>query len=83
MNNDRIAARHVPRAFQGDLVFCRALRLEDGETRREPDLWQPHITGRIDVHPVDATHNGMLADRPAAHTGRLLAELLRTADQTD
>ncbi|NGO44964.1 non-ribosomal peptide synthase/polyketide synthase [Streptomyces ureilyticus] len=83
VNNDRIAARHTPRAFQGDLVFCRALRLEDGETRREPDLWRPCITGRVDVHPVDATHNGMLADRPAAHIGRLLAELLRTADQTD
>ncbi|MFJ7048679.1 non-ribosomal peptide synthase/polyketide synthase [Streptomyces sp. NPDC101112] len=82
VNNDRIAARHVPRTFRGDLVFCRALRLEDGETRREPDLWRPHITGRIDVHPVDATHNGMLADRPAARIGRLLAELLRPADDS-
>jgi thioesterase domain-containing protein len=83
VNNDRIAARHVPRAFRGDLVFCRATRLEDDSTPREPDLWRPHITGRIDVHPVDATHNGMLAERPAVHIGRLLTELLRAADGTD
>lgn len=82
VNNDRIAGQHVPRVFQGDLVFCRALHLADGERRREPDLWRPHITGRIDVHPVHATHDGMLADRPAAEIGRLLADLLREAGRS-
>ncbi|MFJ8330576.1 non-ribosomal peptide synthase/polyketide synthase [Streptomyces sp. NPDC094437] len=82
VNNDRIAARHVPRAFRGDLVFCRALRLADGETRLEPELWRPYLTGAIDIHPVDASHDGMLAERPAADIGRLLARLLRAADET-
>jgi amino acid adenylation domain-containing protein len=79
--NDRAAARHVPRPFRGDLVFCRAMRLADGDTPREPDLWRPYTTGEIAVHPLDATHQGMLDARPAAVIGRLLENLLRAADQ--
>jgi len=76
VNNDAIAARHVPRTFDGDLVFCQATRLDDGDTARSPELWRPHVTGRIDVHPVDATHNGLLDERPAQEIGELLARLI-------
>ncbi|MGW4207274.1 non-ribosomal peptide synthase/polyketide synthase [Lentzea sp. NPDC004789] len=76
VNNDAIAARHVPRTFDGDLVFCQATRLDDGEQPRSPSLWRPHVTGRVDVHPVDATHNGLLDERPAQEIGRLIARLI-------
>ena len=76
VNNDAIAARHVPRTFAGDLVFCQATRLDDGDTARSAELWRPHVTGRIDVHPVDATHNGLLDERPAQEIGELLARLI-------
>ncbi|MET8759982.1 non-ribosomal peptide synthase/polyketide synthase [Lentzea sp. NPDC004782] len=75
VNNDAIAARHVPRVFTGDVVFVRATRLADGETPRSPELWRPHVTGHVDVHPVDATHDGLLDERPATEIGGLLARL--------
>lgn len=75
VNNDAIAARHVPRVYAGDVVFCRATRLADGETPRSPELWRPHVTGHIDVHPVDATHDGLLDEQAATEIGGLLARL--------
>ncbi|MFE9613501.1 non-ribosomal peptide synthase/polyketide synthase [Streptomyces sp. NPDC006012] len=77
LNNSRIAGTHRPRTFRGDLVFCAATELERGESRRSPSLWAPHVTGRTEVHDIQATHNTMLADRPAAAVGRLLARLIR------
>ncbi|MEU5694765.1 non-ribosomal peptide synthase/polyketide synthase [Actinosynnema sp. NPDC020468] len=81
VGNSALAGRHVPGLFEGDLVFCRATRLDPGESPRNPELWRPHVTGRIEVHPVDATHNGMLADRPAAVIGRLLTSRLHRQER--
>ncbi|MFJ8495446.1 non-ribosomal peptide synthase/polyketide synthase [Streptomyces sp. NPDC094038] len=80
LNNSRIAGRHTPRVFQGDVVFCAATELEEGESRRLPMLWDPYVTGRIEVHDVVATHNTLLAERPAAAVGRLLADTLGALD---
>jgi amino acid adenylation domain-containing protein/non-ribosomal peptide synthase protein (TIGR01720 family) len=81
VNNSRIAGAHVPRTFRGDLVFCAANLLADNESRRSPELWSPFVTGRVDEHGVDATHDGMLADRPASVIGRLLADVLRDKER--
>jgi hypothetical protein len=34
------------------------------------------VTGHIDVHPVDATHDGLLDERPATQIGGLLARVI-------
>ncbi|MFD0392002.1 hypothetical protein ACFQ3Z_01515 [Streptomyces nogalater] len=38
------------------------------------------MTGRIEVHDIEATHNTLLAERPAAAVGHLLAGLLGALD---
>ncbi|WP_030737739.1 non-ribosomal peptide synthetase [Streptomyces sp. NRRL S-31] len=80
LNNSGIAGLHTPRVFHGDVVFCAATELEDGERRRPPSLWQPYVTGRIEVHDIEATHNTLLAERPAAAVGHLLADVLGALD---
>ncbi|MFC9757996.1 non-ribosomal peptide synthase/polyketide synthase [Streptomyces sp. NPDC056921] len=80
LNNSRIAGLHTPRTFQGDVVFCAASELDTGELRRLPTLWDPYVTGRIEVHDVEATHNTMLAERSAAAVGRLLADAVSALD---
>ncbi|MFI5735097.1 amino acid adenylation domain-containing protein [Kribbella sp. NPDC051587] len=81
VNNDAIAAQHVPRTFDGEIAFVQATRLADGETLRSPELWQSHITGRIDAYPVDATHDGLLDKQPAEEIGGLLARLIERNEQ--
>jgi amino acid adenylation domain-containing protein len=83
VNNHRLSIRHRPRTFRGDLVIFRATRLAEDGVELDVAVWQPHVTGRIDVHAVDATHNGMLAARPAAVIGRILADLLREQDEKE
>ncbi|GAA2221836.1 non-ribosomal peptide synthase/polyketide synthase [Streptomyces nogalater] len=80
LNNSGIAGLHTPRTFHGDVVFCAATGLEEGESRRLPTLWTPYVTGRIEVHDIEATHNTLLAERPAAAVGHLLAGLLGALD---
>ncbi|MGW5496076.1 non-ribosomal peptide synthase/polyketide synthase [Streptomyces olivaceoviridis] len=80
LNNSAIAGLHTPRTFHGDVVFCAATELEEGESRRLPTLWAPYVTGRIEVHDVEATHNTLLAERPAAAVGHLLADVLGALD---
>ncbi|MEU3412796.1 non-ribosomal peptide synthase/polyketide synthase [Streptomyces sp. NPDC006658] len=80
LNNSDIAGRHTPRTFHGDVVFCAATALEEGESRRLPTLWDPYVTGRIEVHDIEATHNTLLAERPAAAVGHLLAGLIGALD---
>jgi thioesterase domain-containing protein len=89
LNNSGIAGRHTPRTFHGDVVFCAATELEEGESRRLPTLWTsirpvtywtPYVTGRIEVHAIEATHNTLLAERPATAVGHLLADALGALD---
>ncbi|GLZ41081.1 non-ribosomal peptide synthase/polyketide synthase [Actinokineospora sp. NBRC 105648] len=82
VNNNVLAGRHVPRVYRGDVLFGQAELLDEGESRRAPELWRPHVTGRIEVHPVPATHNGVLAAAPAAVVGRLIADRLRARERS-
>ncbi|MBP2478951.1 amino acid adenylation domain-containing protein/non-ribosomal peptide synthase protein (TIGR01720 family) [Crossiella equi] len=75
VNNNELAGRHVPRVFTGDLVLCQAEVLDEGETRRDPELWRPHLTGAITVHPVPGSHNTMLDGQAAAEVGAVLTGL--------
>ncbi|MEW2620516.1 non-ribosomal peptide synthase/polyketide synthase [Streptomyces sp. NPDC048106] len=57
--------------FDGDLVLFTAT---EGATVREPaQAWRPHVTGRIEVHPVDCAHGEMTAPGPLTAIGRVVA----------
>ncbi|MGW3645402.1 amino acid adenylation domain-containing protein [Streptomyces sp. NPDC000878] len=75
----RLTLRHVPRTYDGDVVLFHALRPSaPGEPLLDPADWQPHVTGRIDVHDVDVAHLDLLLGRSAESIGRSVAALLRT-----
>ncbi|MFI9382032.1 amino acid adenylation domain-containing protein [Kutzneria sp. NPDC052558] len=73
-NNVRLHRDFRPRRFTGRMVHFSAT---DGP---DPDAavrrWAPHIAGPIDVHPVPAHHDHLMAPEPLAHIGRVLASLL-------
>jgi thioesterase domain-containing protein len=79
-----LRARHVPRLFDGDLLFVKAAA-EPCATAgragaRDPASWRPFVTGRIAEHGLEAEHRGMLRRGPAAQLAPLLAAALAAAD---
>ncbi|MFZ2173425.1 MAG: amino acid adenylation domain-containing protein, partial [Rhodococcus sp. (in: high G+C Gram-positive bacteria)] len=72
----RIGRQFVPQVYDGDLLIFPATR-EDGATRtRSPEEWRPIVTGRIDEHPVDCSHNEMIEPQSLSVIGPVLARLL-------
>jgi thioesterase domain-containing protein len=71
-HNRRIVRAYEPGDFDGDVLFFLAAqaRVEDAPTA---EVWEPHISGKVDSHSVDATHIGMFDSEPAAQIGRILA----------
>jgi thioesterase domain-containing protein len=58
--------------FHGDmLLFASA------SNAAAPATWQPHVSGRIETHYVDAEREEMLDPEPAAKIGPILAARLR------
>ncbi|CAL9628813.1 Dimodular nonribosomal peptide synthase [Streptomyces sp. enrichment culture] len=75
----RVFADHIdvqrhftPKVFDGDLLFFAATA---GRLPGAPDAaqWRPYVTGRIDVHPVDAAHGALTGPSAAAAIGPVLA----------
>ena len=71
----RISRRHVPRRFEGDVVFFRAARggLLDAPP---PEVWKAYVTGRIDEHVLDCGHTEMTRPEPLARVGAVLRTVL-------
>ncbi|GGK73152.1 amino acid adenylation domain-containing protein [Mangrovihabitans endophyticus] len=72
VNNNRLMATFPQGVFDGDLLFLAAGRDTPGVTwspevrqRLTAEAWQPFVTGRVERHTVDATHNEMLTDPSA------------------
>ncbi|MFJ2901853.1 amino acid adenylation domain-containing protein [Streptomyces sp. NPDC087212] len=77
----RVTLRHVPRVFDGDAVLFHAQRPSaPGEPLLDPAHWQPHVTGRIDIHVADVAHLDLLLGPSAETVGRAVAALLRPTD---
>jgi thioesterase domain-containing protein/acyl carrier protein len=66
--------------FDGDLLFFYAGRKEG--LALQPETWQSHISGSIDVHSVDCKHFEMTDPGPIREIGRILEERLKRAAQT-
>jgi nonribosomal peptide synthetase DhbF len=74
---DNASLQHTfePRVFDGDLLFFAATA-DRFPGAPEPGAWQPYVTGRVEVHPVDAAHGGMVRPVPLAGIGSVLATRL-------
>ncbi|MFT2017082.1 amino acid adenylation domain-containing protein [Streptomyces sp. 796.1] len=79
VNNVRVMRRFEPGHFDGDMLFISAEEKPEGspETRFDVSLWQPFVSGSIEVCPIQSTHGNLLADaRHVARIGRFLADRL-------
>jgi len=59
MNVFRISDFVPSGVFEGDMVMCRAR-----DAVLDSDVWAPHVSGRIEIHDIDADHQFMLRPRP-------------------
>ncbi|WP_372405364.1 amino acid adenylation domain-containing protein [Streptomyces luteireticuli] len=69
--------------FRGDLLLFRATADKPAGSPYTPDLWRPHLTGDLHVHPVDCTHGEMTRPDPTAVVGPVLDERLTRATPAD
>ncbi|MBZ4324105.1 amino acid adenylation domain-containing protein, partial [Streptomyces huiliensis] len=86
----RVYADPVLGRFDGDAVLFRAAADKPDGSPYTPELWRPHLAGRLDVHAVDCDHGGMTRPAALAAIGpeldrRLaaLADAAHTHDETD
>ncbi|WP_370422148.1 amino acid adenylation domain-containing protein [Streptomyces sp. QH1-20] len=80
-NNYRIVSDHRPKELKGDMMVVVSLYQHGDEAvPRMVDLWRPHVTGRIETHPVAASHHDLMSPGTAADIGRLVYDKLRSLD---
>ncbi|MFE4800855.1 amino acid adenylation domain-containing protein, partial [Streptomyces sp. NPDC056708] len=81
---DNVNTQHTlpTRVFGGDMLLfvASATGREEFST---PDLWKPFVSGRINVHEIDATHGAMTGQAALATIGPLLSEWLGNASAQD
>jgi thioesterase domain-containing protein/acyl carrier protein len=67
----RLAERHRPGRYRGDLVFVRATGHAD-EPHLRPVAWSSYVDGEIDVRSVDAGHHDLLGPDTAGEVAAAL-----------
>jgi thioesterase domain-containing protein len=60
----------VPDRFDGDMVLFVATEQRSQFTR--PELWTPHVNGRIQIHEIPCRHAQMMDPVPLAAIARIL-----------
>ncbi|MEV4254727.1 amino acid adenylation domain-containing protein, partial [Spirillospora sp. NPDC049652] len=73
-NNMRLHEEFVPAPFDGDMLLVVATEDRPDHLPAEdaPEVWRPHVTGRLDVHEVPAGHHGLLDGEALTEIARLL-----------
>jgi amino acid adenylation domain-containing protein/non-ribosomal peptide synthase protein (TIGR01720 family) len=72
INNAHLAQGFRPGIFDGNLLlFSAALQAPD--TPFTPQMWAPHITGKIENYPINCRHHDMLQPIPLTSIGKILA----------
>ncbi|GAA1098300.1 amino acid adenylation domain-containing protein [Tsukamurella strandjordii] len=61
-HNVSLGYSHVPREYDGNILVFRATEQPTGGLI--PQLWRPYVTGLVQVHDIEATHN-QLGSAPA------------------
>ncbi|MFF3764543.1 amino acid adenylation domain-containing protein [Streptomyces sp. NPDC001922] len=83
-DNVRLATAFTPRRYDGDVLFFTATQSateSTGDTAGDTGdtaarAWVPHITGRIEDHPVRCVHGAMAGPEALAVIGPVLAAAL-------
>lgn len=61
-HNTMLGYSHRPREYDGNMLVFRATEQPTGGL--VPQLWRPYVTGLVQVHDIEATHN-QLGSSPA------------------
>lgn len=73
--NSRLYSEYRPSSsLKAEMTVFVALEENDASTA---ELWQPHLSGALDVHPISTTHGRMAHPAPIAEIGAVLARKLK------
>ncbi|KAK9731260.1 hypothetical protein K7432_018582 [Basidiobolus ranarum] len=76
-NNFKVAKKHSPRIYYGNVLFFRAtVPEEEDQLLITPDMLKPFIVGVIDTRHIHCKHSDMDKPAPIADIGRTLAKRL-------
>src|SRR5262249_6127943 len=78
-NNIRLMTTFVPQRFRGDVLLFVAAQ---GNAKPPDGVWNPYVSGRIEVHRLDCAHEAMMDSGPAANIGTVLAAELDRLEAT-
>jgi amino acid adenylation domain-containing protein len=71
-HHSRIGAEWTPRRVAGDVLLFEATEDKTPDWPG-PDTWSSHVDGRVEVHRIACTHNGMTSAVPLARIGDTIA----------
>ncbi|MCG1019617.1 MULTISPECIES: non-ribosomal peptide synthetase [Burkholderiaceae] len=76
-NNVQLVQHFSPRIYSGDMLFFRAAVAPNAWTQPiSPEVWQPYVLGKIEVHDIACQHYDMELPAPTAQIGRILRQKL-------
>ena len=78
VHNVRLVRQVRPDTFDGPVLFFTAARSDAGGARSAA-LWQSHLTGSVEEHRIDCTHEEITAAAPLARIGETLRARLHAA----
>jgi amino acid adenylation domain-containing protein len=79
-NNAALRARHVPGAYDGDVLFFSATADRPPGLPEPETAWAPNVLGRLEVVPVDCAHGEMTQPAHLSGIAAALATHLSTVD---
>ncbi|MGK9235737.1 hypothetical protein KXS07_28750, partial [Inquilinus limosus] len=80
--NQRLYRLHHPKTFQGDVLFFRALRTNN-RPNRQTEFWHPYVTGRIEVHDIDCTHDNIADPENLDMIGHTIYQKIKTSHKIE
>lgn len=72
-HNSRLGFAWTPRKVTGDIQLFQATEDKTPDWPG-PDTWRSHVDGRVNVHPIACTHNGITSAGPLADIARTLSQ---------
>jgi nonribosomal peptide synthetase DhbF len=72
-HNTRLAEKHNPPLFDGDVLFFSATGEHD-IPELKPTAWKRFVTGSVHTHVIAAQHHEMLRPEPLGRIAEVLAE---------